>query len=90
MGGVQGNMSLLYGLIIIRNLKIQGRFVFEWKDAERLINMVERGLLKLGKDIGVEKFRIFGLQEWENGIKIAAEQKGWDGQSPQSSTPIAD
>lgn len=81
MGGIHENVSLPYGLIMFNNLRIQGRFMFERKDAERLVKMVECGLLKLGNSIGMERFSKFSLKEWESGIKVAADEKGWGGQA---------
>lgn len=79
-GGFQGNISLPYELMLFRNLKIQERFMFRRQDVEGLITMVEFGLSRLGKDIGTVDFRTFGLKEWEEGFKDAAELKGWGGQ----------
>ncbi|KAG0646048.1 hypothetical protein D0Z07_7783 [Hyphodiscus hymeniophilus] len=80
MGGIPGRIEIPYSMLMFKNLTIQGRFMFERKDVEKLIRYVENGILQLGQDIGMMNFRSFGLKEWENAVNAAKEQKGWGSQ----------
>lgn len=64
IGGTRGGISLPYGLIMFRSLRIQGRFMFGRHDADYLIRMDESRIFCLGKSIGMERFNIFKLKEW--------------------------
>jgi threonine dehydrogenase-like Zn-dependent dehydrogenase len=80
MGGILDNISLSYPLIMFKNLRVQGRFMFEREHVERLIKLVEAGNLEMGKEIGMTKFEKFGLEEWEKAVDAAAKQTGWGSQ----------
>ncbi|KFY05856.1 hypothetical protein V491_08988 [Pseudogymnoascus sp. VKM F-3775] len=54
MGGIIGPVEVDYGLIIWKNLRIQGRFIYEREHVVRLVKMLETSTLKLGKAAGVE------------------------------------
>ena len=80
MGGIPGKVEIPYSMLMFKNLSIQGRFMFERKDVEQLIKYVESGILKLGKEIGMTKFRSFVLEEWVEAVKLAKDEKGWGSQ----------
>lgn len=73
MGGIPGKIEIPYSMLVFKNLSIQGRFMFERKDVERLVKYVEGGLLKLEKEIGMTRLQSSELKEWE---KAVTEDKG--------------
>lgn len=80
MGGIPGKIEIPYSMMMFKNLSVQGRFMFERKDVEKLVKYVESGNLKLGKDIGMTNIKTFGLEDWENAVNSAKDEKGWGSQ----------
>ncbi|KAF2091627.1 NAD(P)-binding protein [Saccharata proteae CBS 121410] len=76
MGGITGNVSIPYGVVMHKNLRVLGRFMYEKKQAEQLVKLVESGLLELGERAGRRVRGQFGLEEWEKALSVAAEDKG--------------
>jgi threonine dehydrogenase-like Zn-dependent dehydrogenase len=72
MGGVQGTVAIPYSDVMIRNLKISGRFMFEKDAPAKLIRLIERGNVSLEK-LGVIEF---GLDEIEKAIDEAGKKTG--------------
>lgn len=77
MGGIGGNIEIPYIMVMFKNLKIQGKFMYERKDVEALIRMLEAGNLKLGKDAGVKSIGPYGLADIEKAMDEAARWSGW-------------
>lgn len=80
MGGIGGNVEIPYSLVMFKDLKVQGKFMYGRKDIEGLIKMVEAGNLKLGKESGVEVFGPYGLGDIEEAMNEAAKEPGWGNQ----------
>jgi threonine dehydrogenase-like Zn-dependent dehydrogenase len=70
MGGISGDVSLNYAVIMFRNLQIRGKFMYAKQDVSSLIRMVLTGLLKLDKEKVVETFP---LERWSDAFKAAEE-----------------
>ncbi|KAH8901043.1 putative isopropanol dehydrogenase [Thozetella sp. PMI_491] len=76
MGGITDEVSISYPLVMLKSIRIQGRFMYSREYVVRAIQMLECGLIKLGKDVGVET-KAFGLEDIDAGLKTAAELTGW-------------
>lgn len=68
MGGIAGDISLSYSLIMFRNLQIHGRFMYRKEDIPSLVKMINTGVLKLNKEMVVEKFP---LERWFDAFSTA-------------------
>lgn len=77
MGGVFGEISISYGLCLINNLTIKGKFMYDRHQVEQVIKMVENGNLKLGKAVGQEVVGPFGLDKMQEAVEAAARIPGW-------------
>ncbi len=77
MGGVQGNLSLPYGLIMFKSLQLRGKYLYSRYAIERIIKLVEQGVLKVGKANGLKVVGPFGLDEWDKAFTEAEKQIGW-------------
>lgn len=77
MGGVQDSISIPYGLMMFKSLKLMGRFMYERSATERLVKLVEKGRLVLGEKAGQRTAGTFGLDEWEAAFDAAAKNSGW-------------
>lgn len=75
MGGLKGELMIPLKVVVSRDLRIMGKWMYERRDVRDLIKMIEVGVLKLGGQV-VEKF---GLEEWEKGFERAAELGGVGG-----------
>jgi D-arabinose 1-dehydrogenase-like Zn-dependent alcohol dehydrogenase len=73
MGGIRGEISIPYSLLMFNNLRIQGRFMYERKHVQRLIKMVEFGNIKMGPEGGVLVAGSFSLDMVEEAMEAAAE-----------------
>ena len=70
MGGIREDLSWNYSTIMHNNIKMCGKWMYEPEDPPKLIRLVEVGLLKIGKDAGLENLGAFGLDEWEEAFKV--------------------
>lgn len=77
MGGITGDISIPYFLVLSKNITIRGQFMYEREDVRNIIKLVETGLLKLGKGAGIETIGQFPLEDWENGLETAATNPEW-------------
>ena len=77
MGGIREDISIPYALVMIKSLQISGRFMYERKAILQLIAMVEAGIVKLGKIVGVEIAGTYKLEEVEAALDAAAENSGF-------------
>lgn len=71
MGGIQQNVSLPLGLVMMKSLKLCGKFMYERGDIRNLIKMAESGMLRL--DEGVKVGAKYGLEQWEEAFDHAAK-----------------
>ncbi|KAH8667450.1 isopropanol dehydrogenase [Tricladium varicosporioides] len=78
MGGIPGNIEIPYGLVMMKNLRIQGRFMYSRETIVKFIKMIEKGNLRLGGiGTGWETVGRFSFEGIEEAIKLAAEETGW-------------
>ncbi|KAF5860102.1 hypothetical protein ETB97_002063 [Aspergillus alliaceus] len=77
MGGSAGNINVPYLQIMFKNIRLQGRFMYDRQHILRMVRMVESGLLKLGAAIGVNKTEEFGLESIEEALQAAGRLSGW-------------
>ncbi|KAL2859468.1 isopropanol dehydrogenase [Aspergillus pseudodeflectus] len=79
MGGHLGNIEFPYLEIMLKSIRIQGRFMYDRKHVLQMIQMVESGLLPLGEKCGVTHTEEFGLEGIEDALEAAAKLSGWGG-----------
>lgn len=77
MGGIQDDVSIPYALLMIKSLQISGRFMYERNAIAQLIAMVEAGIVKLGKQAGVELVGAYKLEEVDAALDAAANNSGF-------------
>ncbi|CEL07013.1 Putative Catalytic activity: An alcohol NAD() <=_ an aldehyde or ketone NADH [Aspergillus calidoustus] len=79
MGGNSGHIDFPYLEIMFKSIRIQGRFMYDRRHVLQLIQMVESGLLPLGKKAGVSQTEVFGLEQIEEALQAAGKLSGWGG-----------
>lgn len=77
MGGIPGKVEIPYFQIMLNGLRIQGRYMFERDDAERVIRLVESGVFKLSEASGVKVSGGFKLKDVQSAFDTAAAHPGW-------------
>jgi threonine dehydrogenase-like Zn-dependent dehydrogenase len=77
MGGNAGNVDFPYLEIMFKSIRIQGRFMYDRQHVQRLIQMVESGLLSLGMKAGVTRTEEFGLEQADGALEAASKLSGW-------------
>ncbi|KAJ9605429.1 hypothetical protein H2200_010086 [Cladophialophora chaetospira] len=73
MGGIAGAVQIPYLLVMFNDLKICGKFMYEREGVKGLIKLVEGGRLRFE----LPELKRFGLEEWEEGFKLAETKSGW-------------
>lgn len=73
MGVPTNDIDIPYMMAVMRNLTIRGQYMYEREDVKGLIKLVESGLLKLGKAVGMEIVGEFSIEQWDEGIKAAVQ-----------------
>ncbi|KAI2782847.1 alcohol dehydrogenase GroES domain-containing protein [Daldinia loculata] len=76
MGGIPGDIDIPYWHISYKGITIKGTFMNTSQQAKDLIKTVERGVLKIGSRVGMEVAGKFGLEDWEEALRIAAAKGG--------------
>ncbi|KAF7896641.1 uncharacterized protein EAF01_009044 [Botrytis porri] len=69
MGVTTNDVDISYMMAVMKNLTIRGQYMYEREDVKGLIKLVESGLLKLGKEGGMEIVGEFSIEQWDEGIK---------------------
>lgn len=77
MGGIQESVSLPYGLLMYRSLKLMGRFMYEREAIINLLRLISRRRLLLGEQAGLSCAGSFGLHEWDLAFDTAKKHAGW-------------
>ena len=77
MGGIPGDISVPYSEVMFKSLRLQGRFMYDRAHIIQIIKMVEAGILKLGKGMGVTETQRFGLDSIDEALKAAGMLTGW-------------
>lgn len=75
-GVVPNDIAVPYVHAVMNNLTIKGQYMYERSDAKALIKLAESGVLKLGKDAGMEVLGQFGMEDIEKAIEVAAANPG--------------
>jgi threonine dehydrogenase-like Zn-dependent dehydrogenase len=77
MGGISGNISIPYFLVVSKNLILRGRFMNEKEQIEQCIKLAESGKLLLGQKCGQNTVINFSLERFIEALDEAALQPGW-------------
>ncbi|KAA8570099.1 hypothetical protein MFRU_005g02410 [Monilinia fructicola] len=77
MGGIFGNIQINYISLMMKSLRIQGRFMYDREMVVRMIKMIEKGNLKMGGDAGVRTIGKYGLDRIDEAMEIAKNETGW-------------
>lgn len=76
--GMMSNININYAGLMARNITITAKLMYTREELVSLIEMIEGGVIKLGKDAGhriVE--RGYRLDEWEEAVTAAETAVGW-------------
>lgn len=76
MGGIKGDVSIPHSIVMHKNLRIQGKWMYEREDIVSMVKMIETGVLRVGKGAGVTVAGRFGLDEWEHAFDVASDTAG--------------
>lgn len=77
MGGVNGEVKIDYGQVMLKSLIIRGRFMYERHHTQLLVKMVENGLLPLGANAGFVTVARFALGQIGEALDAAEENPGF-------------
>ncbi|KAK7755989.1 hypothetical protein SLS62_001931 [Diatrype stigma] len=77
MGGIAGDISIPYQLVMMNNIEIKGRWMYTRDEVREVVKLVETGLLKLGKSAGHTVHGKFKLDEWQAALDTAANHDTW-------------
>ncbi|KAL9100589.1 MAG: hypothetical protein Q9163_004048 [Psora crenata] len=77
MGGILGNIEIPYSLLVFKNLRLQGKLMYERAQIQQMIKLAEAGNLPLGQDSGVQIEGPYGLDKLETALDKAAESPNW-------------
>lgn len=77
MGGIRGGVEIDYSILMMKSLRIQGRFMYEREAVVQCIKMIENGNLMLGERVGCRTLKRFGLRDIEEGMDMAGKEAGW-------------
>ncbi|KIM99985.1 hypothetical protein OIDMADRAFT_126171 [Oidiodendron maius Zn] len=81
MGGRNGNIDVPYLPIMLKSLRLQGRFMYSRQHVLQLIQMLESGLLQVGEGIGVKHTESYGLESIGEALQDAGKWSGWGNQT---------
>jgi len=77
MGGIWGKIEIEYNVVMMKSLRIQGRFMYSRDMVVRFIKMIEKGNLKLGQEAGVTTVGTYGLDGIREALDVAKKESGW-------------
>lgn len=77
MGGYAGEVSIPAALVVHKNIKIIGKWMYTREQAGRCIQMAEMGILGLGEKTGVKSKGLYGLSEIDEAVREAGEESSW-------------
>lgn len=75
-GGASGSFEIPYGIVMINDLEVIGKWMCQRRTIEQVIGMVTQGQLRIGRESGTE-IKTFGLEEHEEAIEYARKHGGW-------------
>ena len=76
MGGFMGNVELPYIMLMFKGITIKGTFMYTRQQAEKLIKLIETGLLPIGKRGNIQVTATFRLEQWEEAFEHAFNEIG--------------
>lgn len=76
MGGFAGPIELPYIMIMYKGITVKGTFMYSREQAERLIQLIESGLLPIGKRGNIEVTGVFHLEQWQEAFEHAFNNIG--------------
>ncbi|KAJ5595313.1 uncharacterized protein N7459_001521 [Penicillium hispanicum] len=77
MGGMPGTIEIPYLDVMLKSLRIQGRFMYGRLHIQRMVQMMESGLLPLGKKAGIHHTEEYGLEAINDALDAAGKLTGW-------------
>ncbi|KAF4637310.1 hypothetical protein G7Y89_g774 [Cudoniella acicularis] len=78
MGGIPGKVQIDYILVMLKSLRIQGKFMYERDTVAKMVKMIEKGNLKLGEmHTGAKTVAKFGLEDIQEAMQVAKKESGW-------------
>ncbi|PYH88313.1 putative isopropanol dehydrogenase [Aspergillus ellipticus CBS 707.79] len=77
MGGRLGNITVPYLPVMLKSIRIQGRFMYGRSEILQMIRMVESGVLQLGETIGIKEAKEYGLESIQEALEAAGKSTGW-------------
>lgn len=77
MGYIHGNIQIPYAIVVLKSLEIRGRYMYDRKAIVQLLDMVEAGVLKLGKAGGIEVVGAYKLDEIEAALRTSTANPGF-------------
>lgn len=77
MGGINENISIPYAVVMFKNIRIQGIFMYTRAQVKQFIKLVEAGSLKLGKASGVKVLGPYSLDTLDEALKVSAANPRW-------------
>ncbi|KIX09296.1 uncharacterized protein Z518_00375 [Rhinocladiella mackenziei CBS 650.93] len=78
MGAIFGNIEIPYFLVMLKNIRIEGRYMFDRGHGEQAVKLLETGHLVVGdRPMGGTKMHGFKLKNIHQAIDAAAEYSGW-------------
>ncbi|GIJ85020.1 hypothetical protein Asppvi_003875 [Aspergillus pseudoviridinutans] len=76
MGPGVGEVTVPVAVLMAKNLTIKGKWMFEREDVQRMIQMVEAGILPLGSQAGWVTAGKYKLEQWAEAFASAAQHAG--------------
>lgn len=75
-GGASETLTIPYAELVLKNLKLQGKWMCGRSTMLQLIRMIEGGQLKIGRESGSD-ITVFTLDEHDAAIDFARGNSGW-------------
>ena len=75
MSGFLGDVPLPLRVVMVKDLKLHGKWMYSRDDMVLLVKMVEIGILRLGEESGQHVRGVFGLEEWKEALDVSAQNK---------------
>ncbi|KAI1179187.1 GroES-like protein [Nemania sp. FL0916] len=77
MGGMGGNVSIPYFLMILKSLELRGKWMYSRFEIRNIVKMIEVGTLKIGKAAGHQMKGQFQLEDYQTAFKTSATNTSW-------------
>ena len=76
MGGLLGDVAIPHSFVVVCDITIKGKWMYNRDDILSMIRLLESGILKIGESAGTKVAGKFGLEEWEEAFNTASEKTG--------------